>query len=223
MRGDGGEEIAAVEGVATARTPPTLVIKDHHSGNAAERLRGGKEEPVVWADQDVSADATNGDRSALRPNAWIDHRHMCPNRKMNERLNKRLGTSLNVIRRNCVGEVERPRVGCHRQDNTREDASRWIAQSEIGHERDQAQASVHWTERINHVVILPLARAGHLGNPKNVHLLWNLLANEALHSEIRGEVQDCVRNPETAAEFVVCRFCWVEGRDRQISCAKRKW
>ena len=124
--------------MAAARPPPTLVIKDHHGGNAAERLRGGEEKPVVWANQHVTADATNGDRSALRSNARIHHRYMCPNRKMNERLNERLGTSLNVIGGDRVGEVKRPRIGCHRQDNTREDASRGVAQPEVSHERDQA-------------------------------------------------------------------------------------
>ena len=152
MRGDGGEEVTAVEGVAAARSPPTLVIKDHHGGNSAERLRSGEEEPVVWANQHVTADTTNGDRSALRSNARIHHRHMCPNRKMDERLNERLGASLNVIRRDCVGEVERPRVGCHRQDNTGEDASRGIAQTEVGHKGDQAKAPLHWTKRIRHAV-----------------------------------------------------------------------
>jgi hypothetical protein len=125
-----------VEGVTAARSPPALIIKDHHGGNATECFCGGEEEPVVWANQHVTADTTNGDRSALRPNAWINHRHMCPNRKMDERLNERLSASLNVIRRDCVGEVERPRVRCHRQDNAREDASRGIAQAEVSHEGD---------------------------------------------------------------------------------------
>jgi hypothetical protein len=136
MRGDGGEEVTAVEGVAAARSPPALVIKDHYGGNATECFCGGEEEPVVWTNQDVTADATNGDRSALRPNAWIHHRHMCTNWEMDERLNERLGAGLNVIRRDCVGEVERSRVRCHRQDNTGEDASRGIAQPEVSHEGD---------------------------------------------------------------------------------------
>ena len=84
MRCNRCEEVASVECVAAARSPPSLVIKDHHGGNPPERLRGGEEEPVVWTDQDVTADTTNGDRSALRANAWIYHRHMCTNRKVNE-------------------------------------------------------------------------------------------------------------------------------------------
>ena len=84
MRRDRCEEVASVEGVAAARSPPALVIKDHHGGNPAERLRGGEEEPVVWTDQDVTADTTNGDRSALRPHARINHGDMRANGKVNE-------------------------------------------------------------------------------------------------------------------------------------------
>ena len=160
MRRNRSKEITAVEGVAAARSPPALVIKDHDGGNATERLRGGEEESVVWTDQDVTADTTNGDRAALRSNARIHHRHMCPNRKMDERLNERLGASLNVIRRDCVGEVERSRVGCHRQDNTGEDAGGWIAQPEVSHEGDEAQVPLHWTERIRHVVDSTLSARG---------------------------------------------------------------
>jgi hypothetical protein len=84
VRGDRSEEVTAVEGVAAARSPPTFIIKDHHRGNATERLGGGEEESVVWANQHIAASATDRDRPALRPNARIHDRHMCANRKMHE-------------------------------------------------------------------------------------------------------------------------------------------
>ena len=84
MRRNRSKEITAVEGVAAARSPPALIIKDHHGGNATECFCGGEEKPVVWTNQNVTADTTNGDRSTLRPNARINHGDMRANGKVNE-------------------------------------------------------------------------------------------------------------------------------------------
>jgi len=114
MRRDGGEEVAAMEGVTAARSPPAFIIENNNGGNTAERLRGGEEESVVWADQHIAASATDRDRPALRPNARIHDRYMCANRKMHERLNERLSASFNVIWRDRVGEIKRSSIGSHR-------------------------------------------------------------------------------------------------------------
>jgi hypothetical protein len=47
-----------------------------------------------------------------------------------------------------VREVERSRVGRHRQHDTGEHASRWVTQTEVGHEGDQPEIAQHRTERI---------------------------------------------------------------------------
>ena len=73
---------------------------------------------------------------------------MRANGKVNERLNERFSARLNVIRWDRVREIERSRVGRHRQDNTGEDASRGIAQPEVSHKGDQAEITQHRTERI---------------------------------------------------------------------------
>ena len=152
MRRNRCEEVASVERVTSARSPPALVIKHHHGGNTAERLRGGEEESVVWTNQHVTADTTNGDRSALRPNARINHGDMRANGKVNERLNERFSARLNVVRWDRVREIERSRVGRHRQHHTGEHASRRVTQTEVGHEGDESQVSNHWAEWIAHAM-----------------------------------------------------------------------
>jgi hypothetical protein len=84
----------------------------------------------------------------LRPNARINHGDMRANGKVNERLNERFSARLNVVRWDRVREIERSRVGRHRQHHTGEHASRRVTQTEVGHEGDQSEIAQHRTERI---------------------------------------------------------------------------
>jgi hypothetical protein len=97
------------------------------------------------ADQRITAATTNGNRPALRANTRVNHRHMGADWQVHKRLDERLGTRLDVIGRDGMGEVEGARLWGDSQHHARKDPGRWVTQPKVGCEGDQSRLCMQWT------------------------------------------------------------------------------
>lgn len=142
--GDGGEQIAPVEGrrCALEREPRGADVDDLR--RAAERVEGGGQQPVVGGDEQVAAlGGAYRERAPVAPDARVDDGEMDRIGRVGDGLGEDRARFADVVTGDPVGDVDDPHVGRDPGDHGPADAREVVGDPIVGEEGDGHASVAH--------------------------------------------------------------------------------
>ena len=129
--GGGREQVAAVEAGADDRQPVLRAGQQLHPRDAAQAARGGQQDAVVGAHEEVAAGRLDGDRAALGAHPRVHDRDVRPARQVGRRAPQQQRAVPDAELVHLVADVDDQRLGGDAQHDRVHDARGRIARAEV--------------------------------------------------------------------------------------------
>ena len=133
--------------------------------DAAEALRGQREQAVVGADEDpVLLGGAQRDRAALAADLGVDDREVHARRAVRQRAAQHERAGAHVVAGDAVGEVDDPRLGRDPRDDAVADADEVVVEAVVGQEGDDR---CHRTARLSAGTVAEPGSASAMSDPRS--------------------------------------------------------